>query len=200
MDEVFKKYLQENIHLDNKIYEELLPFIQFKKIEKGEYLLKQGDTCQHAFFVEKGLLRSYNIDDAGKEHIIQFAPEEWFINDRVSVCFKEPTGLFIDALEETNVVKISTDFFERMNSIHPGFTKWNETLLQRHIYYLQKRISLLIGAKAEERYLNFIELYPQLMLRVPQWMIASYLGITPESLSRVRKEMANKNFSSGIRK
>jgi CRP-like cAMP-binding protein len=85
-------------------------------------------------------------------------------------------------------------FIEKANEISPEFRTYNEYLLQNHIRQLQNRIDLLIGASAEVRYLEFIKLYPNLTLRVPQWMIASYLGITPESLSRVRKELAKRNF------
>lgn len=190
----FKKYLSEKLDLQEDEYEYLQPFIKNKKVSKNEFLLRQGEICKHSFFVEKGLLRLYNIGENGKEHIIQFAPEEWFITDRASTFFKEPTEFFMDALEDSDVVMLENGWMNTVSSLHKEYAEWNEILLQRHIHYMQKRINLLLSATAEERYLNFIELYPQLMLRVPQWMIASYLGITPESLSRVRKELANKNF------
>jgi CRP-like cAMP-binding protein len=85
-------------------------------------------------------------------------------------------------------------FFDHASEVSPSFRQYNERALQNHIRHLQKRINLLLGAPADKRYLDFIKLYPDLTLRVPQWMIASYLGITPESLSRVRKELAKNNF------
>ncbi len=140
------------------------------------------------------MVRFYSIDNEGKEHIIQFAPENWFIGDRGSTYFGQPSKFFIDAIEETTVVVLDQDFVESASEISPEFRNYNEYLLQNHIRHLQDRINLLIGASAEKRYLDFIKLYSDLTLRIPQWMIASYLGITPESLSRVRKEIAQKKL------
>ena len=164
--------------------------------EKGKLLLNKGAVCKHSFFVEKGLLRSYMLDEAGKEHVIQFAPENWFIVDRSSVYFNDASESYIEAIEDTEVVLIGEDFICKANETSPAFRRFNDKLLHNHIRHMQKRINLLLGATAEVRYLSFIEMYPDLLLRVPQWMIASYLGITPESLSRVRKELAHKNFKS----
>jgi len=162
--------------------------------EKGELLLKKGSVCKHSFFVEKGLVRSYMLDESGKEHVIQFAPENWFIVDRSSVYFNDNSESYIEAIEDTEVVLIGEDFICKANETSQDFRRFNDKLLHNHIRHMQKRINLLLGATAEIRYLSFIEMYPDLLLRVPQWMIASYLGITPESLSRVRKELAHKNF------
>ena len=164
------------------------------RFKKGEILLKTGDLCEHSFFVEKGLLRSYMLDESGKEHVIQFAPENWFIVDRSSVYFNDPSESYIEAIEDTEVVLIGEDFICNASQTSPNFSRFNDKLLHNHIRQMQKRINLLLGATAEKRYMSFIEMYPDLLLRVPQWMIASYLGITPESLSRVRKELAHKNF------
>ncbi len=167
-----------------------------RTVEKGEYLLMQGDTCRHSFFVEKGLLRYYAIDAKGKEHILQFAPEGWFITDRESVFFNQPSQYYIQALEAGNILQLDETFFKNLSHQNPQFADFNTRLLHNHIRHLQKRIEQLLSYSAEERYLEFIQLYPDILLRVPQIMVASYLGITPESLSRVRKELATKNFSS----
>ena len=159
-----------------------------KSVYKNTFLLREGDICQYAFFVEKGLLRVYTTDDTGKEHIIQFVPQNWFFSDRSSIYFNEPSVYFVEAIEESTVVFLPKDFFD---SDSPDILRrLNDRLLNNHIRHLQRRINLLLGANAEQRYLEFMELYPDLMLRVPQWMIASYLGITPEGLSRVRKTLA----------
>lgn len=165
-----------------------------KNYKKGDILLKEGDTCKHSFFVEKGLLRSYMLDESGKEHVIQFAPEDWFIVDRSSVYFNDPSESYIEAIEDTDVVLVSEDFICNASEASAVFSRFKDKLLHNHIRQMQKRINLLLSATAEKRYLSFIEMYPDLLLRVPQWMIASYLGITPESLSRVRKELAQRNF------
>ena len=192
--EIFKTYLQTQAHIPDEEIALLTRDLAVKNIEKGKVVLRQGEVCRHSFFVEKGLLRAFTIDGAGKEHIIQFAPERWIISDRSSVYFQEPSELFIDVIEDSTVILLDVGFFNKASALSPSFVQFNERALQNHIRHHQKRINLLLSASAEERYLNFIKLYPDLTLRVPQWMIASYLGITPESLSRVRKELARKNF------
>ncbi|MEO6638554.1 MAG: Crp/Fnr family transcriptional regulator [Ginsengibacter sp.] len=192
--ENFKIYLKEKAGLSADEVETLTNDLIAKAINKGEFLLHEADICQYSFFVDKGLLRSYIIDDAGKEHIIQFAPENWFITDRSSAYFKEPSELNIDAIEDSAVIFLDDRFMERARSTNPAFIKYNEKALHNFIRHQQQRINLLLSATAEERYLNFVNIYPDLMLRVPQWMIASFLGLTPESLSRVRKELSRKNF------
>jgi CRP-like cAMP-binding protein len=171
----------------------LLPRLHKKSVSKNTFLLRQGDQCPNAFFVESGLLRSYTIDDTGKDHIIQFAPENWFISDRSSAYFHEPSLVFIEAIEDSVVIVIDQYYNDFIREI-PSYKEKNEMLLQNHIRHLQNRINALLGATAEARYLDFIRLYPNVSLRVPQWMIASYLGVTPESLSRVRKDLANRHY------
>ncbi|MBP9793916.1 MAG: Crp/Fnr family transcriptional regulator [Flavobacterium sp.] len=191
---LFTEYLQTKAGITKEQLLVLNNAIQTKTVQKGELLLRQGEICNHSFFVEKGLLRSYTIDTLGKEHIIQFASESWIISDRSSIFFNEPSDFYIDAIEETTVILLDQNFINLACEISVSFRLFNDRALQNHIRHLQKRINLLLGASAEERYLDFIKLYPDMLLRVPQWMIASYLGITPESLSRVRKELAKRNF------
>jgi CRP-like cAMP-binding protein len=192
--EDFTSYLIKTVGLSETEAQQLSFPLKRMNYEKGSILLKKGDVCKHSFFVEKGLLRSYTLDEDGKEHVIQFAPENWFIVDRSSVYFNDPSETYIEAIEDTDVVFIREDFMCLAAQVSQIFGRYNDKLLHNHIRQMQKRINLLLGATAEKRYLNFIEMYPDLLLRVPQWMIASYLGITPESLSRVRKELAHKNF------
>lgn len=192
--ENFKNYLQKNAGVTDKEFELLARKLKSVPIEKGKLLLSPGEVCSHSFFVEKGLLRSYTIDPAGKEHIVQFAPENWIITDRSSTYFNEPSEFYIDAVETTTAVFIDPTFIADASDISKNFRLFNEKALHNHIRHLQKRITMLLSASAEQRYMNFIKLYPDLTLRVPQWMIASYLGIAPESLSRVRKELATRHF------
>lgn len=165
-----------------------------KKVHKGEFLLQYGEVCRNTFFVEKGLLRMFSIDKNGKEHIIQFAPENWLIGDRSSLYFNEKSNYYIEAVEDSEVSVLQRDFFNNLLEEFPNSIEKSDLVLQKHVKSLQDRINSLLGETAEERYLKFIKMYPDLLLRVPQWMVASYLGITPESLSRVRKELARKNF------
>jgi len=194
MLENFKAHFQKNAQISDEQFELLSKDLKSETIEKNTLLLRPGEICKHSFFVEKGLLRSYTIDNAGKEHVIQFASENWIVSDRSSAYFNEASEFYIDAIEASTIVYIDSTFVEKASEISSSFRQYNEKALHNHIRHLQKRINLLLSATAEQRYLDFIKLYPDLLLRVPQWMIASYLGVTPESLSRVRKEMANKHF------
>ncbi|PKA84145.1 CRP-like cAMP-binding protein [Ulvibacter sp. MAR_2010_11] len=190
----FRKYLKEKAAVEDAVFARLQAYLRAESFSKGSVLLKRGDICRDSIFVEKGLLRMYTLDEAGKEHIIQFAPENWFTGDRGSIYFNDPSYFIIEAIEDSEVLFVNDDFINNASELSPSYRKYNNKLLHNHIRQLQKRINLLLGASAEKRYLNFVKLYPDLLLRVPQWMIASYLGITPESLSRVRKELAHKNF------
>lgn len=194
MLEKFKSYLQKNAQIDEKQFDVLSKHLKAQKVKKHIVLLNPGEICGYSFFVEKGLLRSYTMDDSGKEHVIQFAPENWIVSDRSSAYFNQASDFFIDAVEDSEVVFLDKNFMEEAYKLSSDYRQFTEKALHNHIRHIQKRVSLLLGATAEQRYMDFIKLYPDLMLRVPQWMIASYLGITPESLSRVRKELAKKHF------
>ncbi|MBC6110629.1 Crp/Fnr family transcriptional regulator [Pedobacter fastidiosus] len=189
----FKNYLKEKIQITDEQFDSISGDLKIKKFDKNEIIQYTGDISKHGFFVGKGLLRAYSIDSKGKEHILQFAPENWLISDRNNMN-NEASVFFIDAIETTEVVLMPNDFMEQAAIKVPCLQPMHTRLLNNSIRFMQKRINMLLSATAEERYLDFIKLYPNLTLRVPQWMIASYLGITPESLSRVRKELANKHF------
>lgn len=145
------------------------------EISKGQILQRKGDLNSKVYQVESGLLRSYFIDEKGKEHIFMFAPEEWIIADNVAP--DTPCDLFIDALENSIIVQKN----KNIDAEHEI-----QKLIKR-IGVLQKRIIMLMSASAIERYEHFVETYPDIIQRVPQKMIASYLGITPEALSTVKR-------------
>lgn len=161
------------------------------RFNKGEILQRAEENCSKAFFVKKGLLRSYTIDDKGKEHIFMFAPEGWVIADIESQEFKQPAKLFIDCIEDSEVIILDRGLLLKLNR---GFDqiKKNETLLSRRVAVLQRRVIMLISASAKDRYEFFLETYPKIPNRVPQRMIASYLGITPQALSTIRGEISRK--------
>lgn len=148
-----------------------------KRIEakKGQILQRKGDLNSKVYQVKSGLLRSYSIDEKGKEHIFMFAPEGWIVAD--SSPPDEPCDLFIDAIEDTVAIRTNKDH----NVEH------NDQKLINRLRVLQKRIIMLMSASAIERYDHFVETYPNIVQRVPQRMIASYLGITPEALSTAKR-------------
>lgn len=189
----FTSFLTSNADFEQHYIEKLASQCMQRTVVKDEFLLREGEECKHVFFVEKGLLRQYYVDAGGKEHTIQFAPENWLISDRDSLFFHQGAQYFIQAVEASEVLMIEQTLILDLAKKDEGFHEFNHRLLHNHIRQLQKRIRLLLSATAEERYLDFTATYPDLMLRLPQTMVASYLGITPESLSRVRKTLAEKN-------
>ena len=193
MLEQFKLYLQKKVAITDEQFDLISGRLKVKSFDKNEMILMKGEVSPHGYFVLSGLLRSYSIDAKGKTHIIQFAPEQWWLSDRNGM-FNEASEFFIDAIEPTQAVLMPKGFIDDAAKHVPCMYDLNNTMLNNSIRFMHKRINMLLSATAEERYLNFIQLYPNLTLRVPQWMIASYLGITPESLSRVRKDLAHKHF------
>lgn len=187
---MFSKYLSDILGVPQEFIHKNGEFPKIS-IKKGTILLHDGEYCQDSFFVEKGLLRMYSISPSGKEHIIQFAPENWLVSDRSSAFFNEKSNYYIDAIEDSEIIILHQAFFALLQEKHPEIWHNHTLLLHNHIRNLQKRVNLLLGATAEERYLDFIKIYPNILQRAPLWMIASYLGITPESLSRVRKNIKN---------
>ncbi|CAM4119638.1 Crp/Fnr family transcriptional regulator [Zobellia roscoffensis] len=189
-----RTFLTTNLNVGEGDIPAILDKCVAKTIKKDTFLLRKNERCEYTFFVEKGLLRQYSIDEKGKEHVIAFAPENWFVTDRESSYFNAPSAYYIQALEDSQVVLLDERFIQQLSAKMPSFTDFNNKLLHNHIRHLQKRVNSLLSASAEERYLQFVKMYPDIMLRVPQTMVASYLGITPESLSRVRKGLAQKNY------
>lgn len=190
----FADYLKKRLAITQEQAEEATNCLSIKHFKKGQILLSPGDLKSEIYFVNSGLLRYYSIDEKGKEHIIQFAPEDWMLSDRDTSIFNVASEFYIEAIENTEAVIVKPDFFISIQSIVPKILELNIMMLNNSIRFMQKRLVMLMAATAEERYLHFIKLYPNLTLRVPQWMIASYLGVTPESLSRVRKDLAKKHF------
>lgn len=185
----FYKYYSEKGGLTDEMFEQLSDLYKFKPAAHNNFLLRAGEVSSLAFFVESGLLQSFALDEKGGEHILQFAPENWILSDRASQYFDKPSEYYIKAIEPSLIVFMQPEFIERASALSLDFSCFVENSLQRNVYVQQRRITSLLAMSAKERYLAFVETYPSLLLRVPQWMIASYLGITPESLSRVRREL-----------
>jgi CRP-like cAMP-binding protein len=158
-------------------------------VKKGEVLIKTGQKSNEAFYVIKGCLRSYIIDDKGKDHIYQFAPEDWIISDLEFFKNNNAAFLTIDAIEDTEFKAVNNDSIYNISSEDPKVIDEIFSKFQNRVYALQKRVIQLLSYTAEERYQQFLKTYPNLSNRVPLKMISSYLGIAPESLSRVRKEL-----------
>ena len=161
-----------------------------KKLRKKQYLLQEGDVCKNIAFVEKGALRTYTVDELGTEHILQFALEGWTISDLYSFLTGEASTYNIDALEAAELVLVSKAAHEEMLQTIPKYETYVRLQVTGAYIALQRRITSVLSLTTEERYKNFTATYPNIVQRVPQHMIASFMGLTPETLSRVRKRMA----------
>ncbi len=160
---------------------------------KRHFVLQEGDTCNHFNFVVRGCLRMYKIDEHGNMHILQFAAENWWLVDIGSFHGREPSELNIDAMEDTMVLQIS---YENLLTLYTNAAKFDRifrVLIENSFVSLQKRLLQNISSTAEERYLSFLESYSHLSNRIPQTQIASFLGITPEFLSRLRNRQTKKS-------
>ncbi|MBI3235804.1 MAG: Crp/Fnr family transcriptional regulator [Bacteroidetes bacterium] len=164
-------------------------------IPKGTVLLRQGEVCRFGCRVISGCLKSYVIDQSGKEHIMQFAPEGWIITDMNSLLNHVPSDITIEAIEDSEVHWIQGETMDVWKSATKEELVEQVGLLTRNIITANKRTRLLLSSTAEQRYLDFIETYPTLTKRLPLKLIASYVGITPEYLSEIRRKMAGKSIS-----
>jgi CRP-like cAMP-binding protein len=163
-----------------------------RTLAAGAFLQRAGDVWTHAAFVASGCLRSYVIDAKGKEHIVQFAPETWWLADAVSLMSRSPSQYFVDAVEDSELLLLDGPSHQRLLDRVPGYASSFQTGIQRHAAAKDQRIANALSSSAEERYREFLKTYPSIAQRVPQFMLASYLGVSPETLSRIRKSLSRK--------
>ena len=162
-----------------------------RTLQNGDFLQRAGDVSQFVAFIAKGLLRSYSIDDKGNEHIVQFAAETYWLGDSASLTTGAPSQFFIQALEDSDLLLIDRPGHEKGMSI-PGYAEGFRMGVLRHTAAKDRRIVSAMSESAEARYLEYMNTYPSIAARVPQWMLASYLGISPETLSRIRKNLSRR--------
>ncbi|GEO04119.1 cAMP-binding protein [Adhaeribacter aerolatus] len=192
MYELFFQKFNEIVPLMPEEQDLIKSYLTPKKIRKKQYLLQGGDVCKFIAFVEKGALRSFSINDKDEEHIIQFALEGWLIADLYSFLTGEPANYNIEALENSELVLISKPAHEELLKGLPKYETYTRLQLTGAYIAMQRRLTSIISLPLEERYASFTALYPDIVQRVPQHMIASYMGLTPETLSRVRKRISSK--------
>ena len=192
MFDTFRKYLDDKITLTDQDYELIESVSLFKKLRKRQYLLQAGDVWRFNAFVSKGFLRNYYVDDYGQDHIMQFAPENHWTGDRESMDSGLPSKYNVDALEDAEILLLSKEDFEMIRKTIPAFNDFVNESLKKNAVVLQERIHVNISLSAEEKYSDFISKYPSISNRVPLHMIASYLGVSAETISRVRSQSTKK--------
>lgn len=165
-------------------------YFKVRKIKRRQFILQEGDICKHNTFVIEGCFRTYMIDEKGKEHNLQFAIENWWIGDIGSFHSEKPSKLNIEAIENAVILQCKKEDQLKLFVDYPKFNRIFRVLAENAIVSLQNRILQNISSTAEERYLDFVERFPQFFNRISNVQIASYLGVTPEFLSAIRKKIA----------
>ena len=191
MFEVLFSKIEEKIKLSDSEKDICKSLFSPKKLRRRQYILQQDDICKNLIFVEKGILRSYSVDTRGNEHILQFAPEGWWISDIFSFLTGEAAVYNIEAIEDSELLLISNSSLDELYERVPKFERYFRLLSQANMVATHRRLTASLSDSADEKYIRLLSAYPNIVARVPQHMIASYLGITPETLSRVRKRIVS---------
>jgi CRP-like cAMP-binding protein len=187
-------------HIEDKTGEKLpdnerdviMSAFERKRLRKRQYLLREGDVCKYIAFIAKGSARMFTVDEKGHEHIIRFGLESWWISDHESIVNLTPSPYFIEMLEDSEVLVTSFPTAIELRNKSRCFDLTVKTLDKFQAIAMQKRIHAAIGMTAEERYCDLLRTYPQFLERFPMNMVASYLGVSPETLSRIRKNAIRK--------
>lgn len=170
-----------------------ISLLKIKKVKKKQYIVQPDFVCNHRTYIAKGAMRSYLIDDNGQDHTVAIGIDDWWIADFASYVYREPATLFVEALEDSILIQISYDDEQKLMENFPKFARFYLNLVQFGFANLQRRILSDISLNAAERYENFLLKYPAMAARMPQYALASYLGISHELLSKIRNKRVKKS-------
>lgn len=190
MFEQLYRSIHENVTLTDEEWELCKNSFRPKRMLKRQYLLQEGDTCRQIAFIEKGALYSFSMDNKGTKNVMQFGFEGWWIADLHSFFTQTPSTLNIEVLEDAELMLIGQKNHDKLLREIPAYERYQRIIIQNAYVALQQRVENALGRTAEERYSRLIERSPQFMNRVPLNLVASYLGMSPETLSRVRSQMS----------
>ena len=193
MEDLINK-IKTNLNLSSEAEEFLYSISKEKILPKGEVLIRQGEVVKKTFFVTTGCLRSYCIDKNGKEHTLQFAIKDWWISDYIAIHSDELATLTVECLKESKVIEFNAKELDEIHERFPEFESYQRHNLERHVVSLHKRILNQLQLSAAERYDLFLKQYPDIEQYTRNFHIASYLGITQQSLSRIRVEKVKNSF------
>jgi CRP-like cAMP-binding protein len=188
MFELILHNVSKHITLTEEEQQYFISILQPKKLRRKQYLVQAGDLCRYECFINKGCLRQYYLDEKGNEHVLYFAIEDYWISDMFGLVTGEPALTNIEAQEDCELLLIERKAYEQLFIKIPKMERFFKIILQRSLVSQQRRMIENMSLQADERYRRFAERHPVLEQRLPQKQIASYLGITPESLSRIRKQ------------
>lgn len=190
MFEFLQKKINETIDITDEEFEYAQTLFLPKKLRKKHFLLQEGEPCLYTTFVEKGLLRSFITDEKGSEHILQFGMQGWWVADLYSFLTGEVSEYNIEALEDSELLLITKSSWDLLLKEVPAFERYFRILIQNNLISTQRRLMGTMSTTAEERYKKLLDDFPTIVQRVPQHMIASYIGVTRETLSRLRSQRA----------
>ncbi|MES2829234.1 MAG: Crp/Fnr family transcriptional regulator [Bacteroidota bacterium] len=192
MIEILFKHIEQKVNLSPADKEKIATFFVRKRLRKKQYLLHEGDICKYLSFVATGLTRTYNVDEKGEEHMSVFGWEGWWISDFNSFLSIEPAVFYIDAIEDSELLIISRSDYDALTDQVPIMDRYFRILFQNSLVTKERRLMSSITHTAAQKYEQLIESNPEIISRIPQNMVASYLGIAPETLSRIKKGLAYK--------
>ncbi len=183
----FIQHLKRYIKLSAAEEQLLISFVKPITLKKKDYLLREGETCKANYFVESGCLRMFFINEKGTAQIVQFALENWWMADNMSLIMQKPSPFYIQAIENAAVIAIDWQKQDELFSQIPQLERYFRIIMQRVYAASQMRLKFFYDYSKEENYRAFVSLFPEFVQRIPQYMLASYLGLTPEYLSELRK-------------
>lgn len=187
MFDSLKNHFSRHIQLSPKEEDIVHSLFRHRKFRKHQFILQEGEVCRHESFIVKGLTRTYQLDAKGQEHVWQFGLEDWWVGDLVSFLSGTPSLVNIACLEDVDVLQIAKDDLEQLYLRVPAFERYFRILIQNAYLTAMNRVGAGLSLSAGERYADFIQRYPHIGERVSDKQIASFLGITPQSLSRLRR-------------
>ena len=193
MLDTLRKHVERRVHLTAAEFALCSKYFTPRAVRKRQFLLQEGAVCMHLAFVTKGCLREYTVDARGEEHILQFAIKDWWISDLQSFLTGTASTHNIDALQDSEVLSLERMARDSLFAAVPKMERFFRLLMEANYIATHRRISDSLAKSAEERYLDFIATFPALVEQVPQNHVASYLGLTPQSLSRIRKDLSLKH-------
>lgn len=185
--------IKRYVSLNKEDEQQFISIIRTTRVKKRQFIVQPNFVCTHQTYVLKGAFRSYFVTNEGLDHTIQFAIEDWFISDFNSYIFQAPASLFVEALEDSVVQQMAYEDMESLCLTNPKFERFGRLVAQKSFAFSQRRVLSNLGKSAEERYIEFLSLYPSIVQRVPQYALASYLGMSAEFLSKIRKKISMKS-------
>lgn len=188
-----KEYVARHIQLSEAEEEFFVSLLRITKVRKKQFIVQPEFICKYRSYILKGAMRAYLVDNKGQEHTVAFAIEDWWISDYNSYINQEPATLFVVALEDSILVQIDHGAEQLLMERVPKFERFFRIITQRSFAFLQKRLLSNLSKSAEERYEEFIQKYPAIANRVPQYTLASYLGFSTEFLSKIRNKRTQKS-------